>query len=122
MKYLIAALASFSVCTVQASCLDYGPTRLTGRVVRQTYAGPPDYESVSKGDQPIVIYLLQLDYTLCINDSAIVAKGTREVQLQWSAGDPASFLGRQVTVTGDLMRGGAKHDKPVVIVATGITQ
>jgi hypothetical protein len=121
LKYLLAALAALATYPAQASCLDYGPMSLTGTVVRQTYAGPPDYESVTKGDQPIVIYVLQLDDTLCLVESTVVAQNTREVQLQWSAGGPEPFrdlLGRKVTFTGELIRGGAKHDKRVVLVAT----
>jgi hypothetical protein len=122
MKYLIAALASLCAFAAQAACLNYGPASLTGRIVRQTYAGPPDYESVSKGDRPIVIYLLQLNYTLCVADSAVVGRATREVQLEWQAGDPASLLGKKVTVTGELIRGGARHDKRDVMVAAEVTQ
>jgi hypothetical protein len=122
MKYLLAALASLCAFTAQASCLNYGPASLTGRVVRQTYAGPPDYESTTRGDRPVVYYGLQLDYTLCIADSTVVGRGTRELQLEWSAGDPAALLGKKVTVTGELIRGGARHDKRDVIVASEITQ
>jgi hypothetical protein len=122
MKYLMAAVASLCAFATQAACLNYGPMSLQGRVVRQTYAGPPDYEVISKGDRPIVIYLLQLDYTLCVADSAVVGRATREVQLEWQAGDPASLLGKKVTVTGELIRGGARHDKRDVIVAAQITQ
>jgi hypothetical protein len=122
MKFFFAALAVAAAFTADASCLDYGAMSLTGRVVRQTYAGPPDFESVTKGDQPIVIYLLQLDYTLCIVESQLLAQNTREVQLEWRAGDPATLLGKKVTVTGELIRGGARHDKRVVMVAAEITQ
>jgi hypothetical protein len=122
MKYFFAALAVAATFTADASCLDYGPMSLTGRVVRQTYAGPPDFESVTKGDQPIVIYLLQLDYTLCIVESQLLAQNTREVQLEWRAGDPAALLGKKVTVIGELIRGEARHDKRVVMVAAEITQ
>lgn len=122
MKYFLTALAVGAAFAADASCLDYGPMSLTGRVVRQTYAGPPDYESVTKGDQPIVIYLLQLDYTLCIVESQLLAQNTREVQLEWRAGDPASLLGKKVTVTGELIRGEARHDKRVVMVAAEIAQ
>ena len=122
MKYLIAAWVLLAGCTAQAACVPYGPASLTGRVVRQTYAGPPDYESTTRGDRPIVIYLLQLDYTLCVAESQVVGLGTRELQLEWSAGDPASLLGKRVTVSGELIRGGARHDKRFVIVAAEITQ
>lgn len=121
MKYLLAALASLCAFAAQASCLNYGPASLTGRVVRQTYAGPPDYESTTRGDRPVVYYVLQLDYTLCVADSTVVGRGIRELQLEWSAGDPATLLGKKVTVTGELIRGGARHDKQDVIVASRIT-
>jgi hypothetical protein len=122
MKYLIAAWALLAGCTAEAACVPYGPASLTGRVVRQTYAGPPDYESTTRGDRPIVYYVLQLDYTLCVADSSVVGRGIRELQLEWSAGDPATLLGRKVTVTGELIRGGARHDKRDVIVAREIAQ
>lgn len=122
MKYFIAAAAALVAFATHASCINYGPASLTGRVVRQTYAGPPDYESTTRGDRPVVFYVLQLDYTLCIADSQVVGLGTRELQLEWSAGDPASLLGKKVTVTGELTRGGARHDKRFVIVASQITQ
>jgi hypothetical protein len=125
MKHLVATLALMAASTANASCMDYGPASLTGTLVRQTYAGPPDYESVTKGDQPIVIYVLQLNYTLCLNESRVVGQGIREMQLQWSGAGPGPFsdlLGRKVTVSGELIRGDAKHDKRVVLVASKITQ
>lgn len=122
-RVVVAVVSLLPALTVSAAdCLDYGPVQLRGRLVRQTYAGPPDFESVTKGDRPIVIYVLQLDSTLCVADSRIVGLGTRELQVEWSAGDPASFLGKKVTVTGELARGGARHDKRFVIVASQITQ
>jgi len=42
---------------------------LTGRLVQQTYPGPPDYESVTKGDEPLVIWVLQMDRRICIAGS-----------------------------------------------------
>jgi hypothetical protein len=125
-KYLVGTLAAITVGTAHASCIDYGPTSLTGRVVRQTYAGPPHYESVTKGDQPVVIWVLQLDRSLCVIDAQgrySKEYAAREIQLQWQAGGPEPFrdlLGRKVTVTGELIRGGAQHDKRLVIVATEI--
>lgn len=122
MRYLLAAAALLITFAAQATCMNYGPASLTGRVVRQTYAGPPDYESTTRGDRPVVIYILQLDYTLCVADSRIVGRGIRELQLEWPTGDAAALLGKKVTVTGELIRGGARHDKRDVIVASEITQ
>jgi hypothetical protein len=41
--------------SLAARCLYYGDVSLTGRLIQQTYPGPPDFESVTKGDQPLVI-------------------------------------------------------------------
>lgn len=111
-----------------SGCLDYGPLTLNGRLVRQTYAGPPDYESVTKGDAPIAIWVLQLDRIVCVIDSAgrySKEYGTREIQIELPADRYAhyrSLVGSKITVTGELIRGGARHDKRLVIVANELTQ
>lgn len=123
---LITAVLSTTAGEAAASCVDYGPMSLNGIVVRQTYAGAPDYESITKGDQPVVIWILQLDRSLCVEDSrSRYSKewGAREIQLEWRAGGEEPFgnlLGRKVTVTGELIRGGARHDKRLVIAVSDI--
>jgi hypothetical protein len=104
-----------------SQCVEYGATSLVGTLVRQTYPGPPDYESVTKGDEPQTIWVLQLDERACVYSESTYASGygEREVQLVLDAKQYAqyrTFLGKQLIVTGELGRGGARHEKRLVLV------
>jgi hypothetical protein len=51
------------------SCLSYETdgVKLAGKIKRMTFPGPPNYESVKKGDQPEVAWILTLDKPVCVN-------------------------------------------------------
>lgn len=105
---------------------------LTGRLVQQTYPGAPDYESVTKGDAPLIIWVLQLDRGICVDgwDSSYPsAYNEREVQLvlgsdQYTRAaeyEPYRYLlGAKIIVTGRLLAGGARYEKRFVVAADGI--
>jgi len=115
--------------SVAAECLRYDVVGLTGRLVQQTYPGPPDYESVTKGDEPLIIWILQFDSGICVagSDSSYPsAYGEREIQLVLGADQYARtdlyahyrhLLGKTVTVTGRLQPGGARYEKRLVLAA-----
>jgi hypothetical protein len=108
-------------------CVDYGTAHLAGTLVRQTYPGPPDYESVTKGDEPRIIWVLQLDVRTCVySDSTYTIRyGEREVQLVLDSAQYAQyrkFLGKQLIVSGELIRGGARHEKRLVLVVNEMTK
>ncbi|MFL6577681.1 MAG: hypothetical protein ACJ8MR_13765 [Povalibacter sp.] len=130
---IFPVLVFFSTCapvSVAAACLRYGAVELTGKLVQQTYAGQPDYESVSKGDEALVIWILQLHQSVCIARAGSDypgSYGTREFQLvlgadQYASGNEyASYrdlLGKKITVTGELVPGAARYQKRFVIVIT----
>jgi hypothetical protein len=130
------ALRSFAVvalfCSAHAfagnySCLEYGPIRLVGTVVRQTYAGPPDYESVTKGDQPQVIWLLQLDERVCVNANARFPREPTQIEVELAL-PPGGYeryrhlLGRKVIATGQLIHGGANYQKRLVLLTDELEQ
>jgi len=132
---ILAAMVFFSTCApvlVAAECLRYGAVELTGRLVQQTYPGRPDYESVTKGDEALVIWILQLHRSVCIARSSSDypgSYGTREIQLvlgadQYARGNEYAryrdLLGKEITVTGELVPGAAKYQKRFVIVITTI--
>jgi hypothetical protein len=115
-----------------AGCLRYGVVSLTGRLVQQTYPGAPDYESVTRGDEPLIIWVLQLDRGICVDgsDSSYPsAYNEREIQLVLGS-DPYSrsdqyepyrhLLGAKIDVTGRLLAGGARYEKRFVIAAQDI--
>jgi hypothetical protein len=109
-----------------AHCLDYGSVSLSGTLVRQTYAGPPDYESVTRGDEPQVIWVLQLDWPICVADSSLryaSAYGEREIQLVLQTAQYDQYrnlLMKKVVVSGQLLPGGARHHKRLLIAASEI--
>jgi hypothetical protein len=118
--------------SLAAACPRYGAVTLTGRLVQQTYPGPPDYESVTRADEPLVIWVLQLDRGICVdgsNSSDPSAYNEREIQLvlgtdQYAGsrqyGPYRQLLGAKVTVTGTLLPGGARYNKRLVLAADDI--
>lgn len=120
---LLATIAAAPQPGIAASqCVTYGTASLVGTFVRQTYAGPPDYESVTKGDEPRVIWVLQLEERACVYSYSYTSTyGEREVQLVLDSDQYAhyeDFLGKRLIVTGNLIRGGAKHEKRLVLIVS----
>jgi hypothetical protein len=117
-----------------AQCLYYGDVSLTGRLVQQTYPGPPDFESVTKGDKPLVIWLLQLDERICIESySASYPNVYNEREIQLVVGNDQyantagyaqyrHLLGKRIAVAGRLQPGGGKYEKPQVLAARSIKE
>jgi len=136
-KLLIAAFllsATAWPASLAARCLHYGDVSLTGRLVQQTYPGPPDFESVTKGDKPLVIWILQLDTGVCVVTSDASHPNTyneREIQLVFGTDQYARtsryteyrhLLGKKISVTGRLLPGGGKYEKPFVIASPAIKE
>lgn len=111
---------------VTSPCLEYGIVSLPGTLVRQTYPGPPDYESVTKGDEPQVIWVLLLDRHICVVDSNPRYPreyNEREIQLVLAADQYVqyrSLLGKKAIATGKLLHGGARYQKRLVLTASEI--
>jgi hypothetical protein len=108
------------------ACLEYETVQLTGRLAPQVLAGPPDYKSVTAGDEARVIWVLLLDHPACIAGSVPGhAKAHREQEVQLLL-EPdqytlySNLLATRVTVTGELLPGGGHYDKPLVLVAREI--
>ena len=138
MRSLLIAALLFGVMVSPPSraarCLYYGDVSLTGRLVQQTYPGPPDFESVTTGDTPLVIWLLQLDTSVCIESSSPSYPNVyneREIQVVLGSDQYARteryaayrhFLGKRIGVTGRLVPGGGKYEKPYVITVQTIEE
>ena len=87
---------------------------------------------MTKGDEPLVIWILQLDSGTCIEGSGSSypsAYNEREIQLvlgtdQYArTNDYAQYrdlLGQRITVTGRLLPGGARYEKRFAVVAEQI--
>lgn len=50
------------------ACLSYEPAvvTLTGRITKHTFPGPPNYQSVRRGDAPEVTWVLHLTRPVCV--------------------------------------------------------
>jgi len=89
LALLIAPPASSGQASSQSHCLSYEPTvvTLSGTLVRKTFPGPPDYESVKNGDKPETSWFLELPASLCVNEDPTQPdlnpkrSGVHEIQL-----------------------------------------
>lgn len=108
MKTLILALALLiNGYACAAPCYDLAkgePRSLSGKLTYVVYPGPPNYESVQKGDTPEPTYVLELDSAICLQGDANFANPTvrfSSVHL-WSGKETLrllkSFVNKQVTI------------------------
>lgn len=71
-------LALFVACVLlvpraaEAQCLEYGTpnTELVGELKRRVVPGPPNKESVARGDQSDTVWVLRLDRSICLKAGA----------------------------------------------------
>lgn len=125
---IIGMMSTMQPGSIAAHCFQYQPVDLAGTLVRQTYPGPPDYESLAKGDKPEVIWVLLLDRFICVVDPDPRYPreyGENEVQLVLGADQYEQYrnlLGKKVIVSGELLPGGtaAGYHKPLLIAASEI--
>ena len=117
---------------VADSCYHYrpAPTSLTGRLIQRTLPGPPNYQSIARGDRPQVVDLLILETPICTipdykdspNTDAFQGQDTIQVRRAESAWrDVRRLTGRRVVVTGTLAEWALGPDRtPVVIDPTEV--
>lgn len=119
---VIALLAvALPAAALEFTCLQYGPIQIAGTIVQHTYAGPPDYESVTKGDKPVTVWKLQLDERICVDANTRYPREAIQLEIELAL-TPEQYrqyrplLGQKVRVTGELKHGGANYQKRLVIV------
>ncbi|HVH66449.1 MAG TPA: DUF4431 domain-containing protein [Gemmatimonadales bacterium] len=113
------------------SCYHYAPApiELTGRLIQRTLPGPPNYQSIARGDRPQVVDLLILDAPICTvadyngsNTDAFQGQDTvqvRRADATWR--DVRRLTGQRVTVTGTLAEWAlGKDHTPVLIDPTKV--
>lgn len=71
--------------SAQGNCFSYEPemAKLRGTITRKTFPGPPNYESIRKGDKPETYFILHLLKPICTIASGDneAEKDVREIQL-----------------------------------------
>ena len=126
--FLLLLVAGFATASGQ-NCLEYGPVvSLNGTLSSRVFAGPPNYESVRRGDRKETAIILTLETATCTTatktpaDTFDVAEtAIREVQLvittpaQWKA--LKRLRGTPVTVTGTLFHAHTGHHRTKVLLS-----
>lgn len=94
---------------------------LTGHVRYQTFAGPPNYESVRRGDAREVMPVLRLTKALCVrapgaDDPRLKNRDIKTVQLLDADGSVPADLERVYRVTGRVaFADSGHHHVPVLL-------
>jgi hypothetical protein len=128
MRLLISAMLTLFFCASASSqqCLEYGPiVTLTGTLRSQIYPGPPNFESIKRGDLKETALILALTKPACVNrndraDQAIAESGIRRMQLvirnnaHWKI--VRRLMGKRAAVTGTLFHWETGHHHTKVLI------
>lgn len=108
-----------------AICLSYeGRISLSGRLIKRTIIGPPNYESIADGDRPLDLLMLVLPEPICMvadkgraNDLEGDVSGITEVQLHATPKEISlGRLGRTIRVSGKAVEAHwGFHRAPIVL-------
>jgi hypothetical protein len=111
------------------SCLQYEPTEVTlaGTLIRKTFPGPPEFQSVRKGDRPETYWLLVLASPVCVGEdksdpASPAQEDIRRIQLVVNEEIYKKYkglVGKRIVVTGTLFGAiTAHHYTPVVLTVS----
>ncbi len=128
LSLLVVLLAAGVSIASGQNCLQYGPTvSLTGTLTSRVFAGPPNYESVKRGDRKETAIILTLASPTCTSttnntsDSFDVPEtDIRELQLvltkpsHWKA--VKRLVGKPVVITGTLFHAHTGHHRTKVLI------
>jgi hypothetical protein len=119
-------LVGFCASASGQKCLEYGPTvSLTGTLRSQVFPGPPNYESIKRGDRKEKAIILTLRARACTtgNDPQgfdVPETGIREIQLvvtkdaHWKT--VRRLMGNRAIVSGTLFHAHTGHHRTKVLV------
>jgi hypothetical protein len=111
-----------------SGCLAYEPVsvELTGTILRKTFPGPPNYESVARGDTPEVHWLLELSSPICMTADAAdpdiypARRDIREIQLAFPDAKTyerqKNLVGKSVIAKGTLFGSHTGHHHTAIVL------
>lgn len=108
-------------------CLSYEPAivRLTGAIVERTFPGPPNYESIKKGDAPEMALILELNRPVCVKGdpddevNSETEKNVKSMHLVIHDGKYTYYrrlLSKQVVANGTLFHAHTGHHRTKVLM------
>lgn len=108
-------------------CLVDGESaELTGKIWRETFPGPPNYESIQDGDEPQTHWILTTDQAYCGMAYNMESGGTYKIpgeltrfQLALDSdqyADNKSLVFENATVTGNLFAGHTGHHHTSMLI------
>ena len=89
----------FAAGTSANECQNYQNAQLVGTLQQQTFAGPPNYESIAAGDKAERYFLLKLSAPICVNADA---QQQEPSFTKWSAVKASFCLLKLVIITPKL--------------------
>jgi hypothetical protein len=121
---LLLLIGGCSLPVAAQQCLEYGPTvSLTGTLHSRAFPGPPNYESIKRGDRKETAWLLSLRKNICTtghDDIDVAESNEREVQLvirndaHWKT--VRSLSGKRAIITGTLFHAHTGHHRTKVLI------
>ena len=108
---------------------DPAVVKLSGTVVLRAYAGPPNFESIRRGDRLERCWILKLNAPIDVvadedDDDNETQRGVSEIQIVLLGAERPSALlraGRRVIVSGRLFSWQTAHHRtPVLIAVSGL--
>lgn len=109
---ILGLVLIMNISSYASDCLNYEPAvvQLHGKIMRETFPGPPNYESIEEGDMPETYWILNLKTPVCIHGKKgdeidIPRQNISKIQLILDSGQYKKFsslLGKDVIVTGML--------------------
>ena len=138
MKSLVAAVVCLMALVSGAAardCIQAGTEddfQLSGKLSRQIFPGPPNFEDVASGDTPEPTFILSLDNPTCLSGDEFIeeTRKVREIHLGIAGDDDdvrqdmRSLIGREVVVTARSAFGAhtGHHHAPIVAFATAVVE
>lgn len=137
-RYLVPLLLVVASCAPEgeinpsSQCIDLkvqnAKAAVSGLLTQQVFAGPPNFQSIAKGDAEELALILEMPQRLCADDGEFIDGSKSFDRIQVSSDDPAlinvlnAAVGRQIKVEGEAF--GAHtghHHAPLVLLAEKIT-
>jgi hypothetical protein len=119
-------IAQLLAGSVAAQCFEYEPKviSLSGTLVRETFPGRPNYESVASDDAAETVWILKLKTPICVlaaSEINVREDSQTEIQLTLDPGQYnkyRGFLGQSVAVTGKLFHSHTGHHHKQLLLRT----